>query len=144
MNDELIITPHPYEEKSYYELREQFRAENLARVRSKITEYIIPRGDYEAITPFKIMPDRHTMEAHKVSSDGKVTLIETDLFPPLPANLLEQASELAEESLVFDAVDIPGGVDHDGPACPKLDSMTDAEICEYVATTIERSQPDGR
>ena len=61
MPDPLNITPHPREEKSYYELREQFRAENQAHIQRMLRDHEVHRynpetGKWDVVkTGFKVM-----------------------------------------------------------------------------------------
>jgi hypothetical protein len=152
MPDHLHLVPHPHEEKSYYELREQFRAENQARIQRMLRDHEVRRynektGEWDIVvkTGFKVMGDTLGFSPEE---RGAAMLTDLNTRPVdqlfgldmVPDYLIDKVEELSAETEVFDKVNIPGGVEHDAPACPPVETMTEQEICEYVDRAVEDSR----
>jgi hypothetical protein len=145
--DPIRIEPHPESEHSYHELREQFRAENLERVRSLLNDYRI-NG-----VKMKLMGQPMALEG-ATTPEARAKLLLSALDSPvtqdfgledIPADLCKQLDDLVDKCSLSEQVTwaegTEGVVDHDAPALPvPVDMLTDDELCKYVDQSIEESK----
>lgn len=137
------IQPHPEEQRSYAELREEFRAEHTSNLRAQMSSH--HRG-------WCVIGDPESSRVHFTASQWAREL-DKHLCEPVtqdfglnsvPQAMWEWLEDLASKSLLHDSVtwedSVEGVVDHDASPCPPVESMTDYEICEYVDRSIKESK----
>jgi hypothetical protein len=133
------LTPHPDEQRSYAELRSEFRATHLAALRLEMhlhSHGLMRIGDLLSSSP----PDR-------------VRALDAALCAPVrqdfgldavPARFGSDLESLAQKSLLHESVtwddSVSGVTDHDAPACADVTTMTDYQLCEYVNHAIKESE----
>ena len=129
------------EQRTYAELREEFRAENLVRIHSRLKQHPLGWGVLSDL-PAR---DKYASEAWAVEMlrhlDQPVILDFGLGSVPFTESL--KLEELAQKALLHDSATWEEGTagvrDLDAPACD-LDSMTEDEVCDYVNTAIEVSR----
>lgn len=140
---ELEIIPHPDEQRSYAELRSEFRSEALANLRAQFSG-THPLG-WNMIGDSTTARDKYSADdwAYEMLCrlDGHVQqdfgLREVKLTWSARLEKEAQAALLHESATWDDSVS--GVTDHDAPACPPVELMTDDQICDYVNKSIEDS-----
>jgi hypothetical protein len=139
MGDTTHIIPHPDEERPLHELRSEFRADNLARIRSEFRGQH-PLG-WNMIGDPATARDKYTAEEWAAEMDLHLCALVTQDFSlsTVPSSLGVRVEKLAQESITHDLVSHPGGVEHDAPACD-LASMTDDQVCAYVDAAIHATE----
>jgi len=136
---EMIVIPHPDEQRSYFELREEFRHENQHRIHDQLFQHPLGWG---VLGDPNYARDRYAPEEWARELDLYLRDSVIQDFG-LPGSDSEQLEKLAKESILFESATWEDGtegvVDHDAPACKPIDSMTEQEICDYVAWAIKES-----
>ena len=141
---ELELTPHPHEERSLAELRYEFRALNLERIRDSYTGSH-PVGWAMSGDPLYAR-NRYTAEEWSYLMDLRLCEPVTQSFglDSAPTSLGEELESLAQKSMLHESVtwdaSVEGTVDHDAPACADILRMSDDDICAYVHSAIEASR----
>lgn len=140
------IQPHPEIRRSYYELRQEFRAQALENLRNRFNAKHI-RG-WNAIVE-RASRQMYTARAwalemvRRVGECSPITTLDFGLkrCPPALGQKIEGLAEKADlhESVTW-ASNVEGVIDHDAPWMPDPDTMTDDEICDYVESAIEFSR----
>jgi hypothetical protein len=148
--DPLRIEPHSESERSAYELREQYRADNLARIRALLTDYRINGVKMKLMGVPMALEGGNTPEARAklmlAALDAPVT--QNFGLADVPLELRTELLELADECEVFDRVtwadSVAGVVDHDAPATERNPyDMSEPELLAYVDDAIEESKRRG-
>ena len=147
MADPLHIQPHPEAERSYYDLREQFRADNVSRIRALLNDYRVNGVKMKLMgTPLALQggttPEKRA-ELLLAALDAPVT--QDFGLADVPADIRKQLDDLLGECETFERVtwddSVAGVVEHDGPAVPiEVEMMTEAEQITYVDHAIEASR----
>jgi hypothetical protein len=134
------ILPHPDERVPLAELRAQFRAANLARIREQLVDY-------------RVNGVRMKMLGEPIggSASHRARALDRALCEPVrldfgldevPSDIIARVSKLASEAATHDSVTwdsaVSGVSDLDAPPCD-LAAMTDDELCDYVARAISES-----
>jgi hypothetical protein len=146
MSDPLHLSPHPESERSPYELREQFRAQNLARIRSLLKDYRVNGVNMKMMgQPLAALGGTTPEKRAKLMLEALDQPVEQDFnLSAVPPALMEKIGELALECDEFDKVTWPdgvGAVDHDARALPvPVEMMTEREQVEYVDRAIRGEQ----
>lgn len=144
MPDLLLETPHPDEQRSLAELRAEFRADNLARIRSRFEGYH-PVG-WQMIGDSSRARDHYSAEQWAIEMLRRLDAPVTQDFGLQDAPLSVEAdlAELADAALLHDSVtwddSVPGVHDHDAPPCADVHTMTDEQLCTYIDSAIEESK----
>ena len=150
MNEELthIVTPHPERQRSYAELRSEFRAQRLEDLRSQMSKHQLGWGvvgdpeksrvHYTAEQWCREMLLRLDDPVTQDFGLGDLSIDDVNLL----GALLES---LAQESEEFERVTWPPGtegtVDHDAPALEQpVAAMSDEALCDYVEMSIIESE----
>lgn len=134
---------HPEQERSFHELRAEFRAANLARIRSLLTP--LRREVAGKVWCMMTTSDAHPMPsqqvieamAQSIADPSRCPVLRTFDLDRVPEVLRHRLHQKAEESLTFDTVSVPGGVDHDGPP---LHSLTEQSILDYMEAMTREPQ----
>lgn len=149
------IEPHFNEERSYHELREEFRAQNLQRIRSLLKDYHIVSKDGKQVA-LKMMGEPLALQGGTTPAK-RAELLDKALCEPVsqdfglaevPDSLWQQVEKLAEESMLSTSVTweegTEGTVDHEGPPMEKpIHEMSEPELIAYVDDAIEESKRRG-
>lgn len=139
------ITPHPEMQRSFQELRQEFREENLKRVRGMISSLAVSISGRIHKTRF-FTDNRKLSElsqqmieamASSISNPSRCPIKQTFGLSEVPRYLSEKLRDKARESETFDSVSIPGGVDHDGPPLESLDEPSILSYMEKLADVQE-------
>ena len=140
---ELELIPHPDAERTYAELRSEFRADNLHRVRSLYAGHH-PVGWAMIGDPTtardKYMADDWAYEM-LCRLDGHVA--QDFGLRNVPFAMAVRVERLAQESLHHSAAtwdDGAGVTDHDAPACAPVESMSDDDLAGYCDRSIKESE----
>lgn len=141
------IQPHPEIERSYYELREEFRAQALENLRNRFNARHVQGWNSIVERPSRQMYTARGWALEMVrrlgECSGGVSSLDFGLAR-CPNGLGEKIEALAEKADLHETVtwaaDVEGVIDHDAPFLSDLESMTDDEICDYVDRAIERSR----
>lgn len=135
------LAPHPEEQRSYAELREEFRAAHLIDLRSQMSKHPIGWG---------VIGEPGRSRAHYDSESWAREMLrhldtpvnQTFALDRVPESVWKQMAEQAEKSLLHESVtwsdDVGGVVDHDAAPCAPIESMTEEEICNYVEAAIAK------
>jgi hypothetical protein len=131
MNDGIF---HAVEDRSYFELREEFRRANHERILAMLSEKEIPVGPLRY--RYKTDSQTHLMEEMYGPQDFGLESV--------PKHLIERLYEKAEEIETFEAMIAPEneGADWDGPAASPIQGMTETEQIAYVDQAIAASKRD--
>jgi hypothetical protein len=149
MPDPLHLEPHPESERSPYELREQFRAENLDRIRSLLKDYRVNGVNMKMMgQPLAALGGTTPAKRAGLLLAALDESVEQDFnLGSAPLELIHKLGDIAADCEEFEKVTWPdgvGAVDHDGPPAPiPVEMMTDAEQCAYVDRAIEESKKNG-
>lgn len=134
----LEIVPHPDEQRTYAELREEFRSDNLERIRGEflgkhpvgwnmVGDPTTARDRYNAVSWCRGMLAR--LDAPVIQDFG---------LGSVPGIFSMRLEKQAQAAVAHDSVTWDEGEDQDSPACD-LENMTDEEIAEYVDRSIRES-----
>lgn len=145
----LEIVPHPEEQRSYAELREEFRADALANLRSK----------YEGQHPlgWNMVGDHARDHFSQEYAPGQTSPWALEMLRWLdepvsqdfglgavPFTESVKIEEQAQRALLHEQVTweegTEGTVDHDAPACAPVETMSDEELADYVDRSIKESE----
>jgi hypothetical protein len=132
------LTPHPDEQRSYAELRSEFRATHLADLRSQMQPHshgLMRIGDLLPSSPPERSRALDGALCDPVRQDFGLDSVPTRFGPELES-LAQKA--LLHESVTWDD-SVSGVTDHDAPPCPDVTSMTDDDLCDYVDYAIKES-----
>lgn len=135
------LTPHPDEQRSYSELRSEFRSASLANLRSQYSGHH-PLG-WLMIGDSATARDKYTAEQWLYEMDRHLCDPVSQYFglDIVPASFGVRLERWAQESM--DEITFPAGTEgtyeHDGPACCDLGGMTDEQLCDYVDQAIKES-----
>ena len=137
------ITPHPEEQRSYAELRDEFRQTALVNLRGQFNSHhelgwsMI--GD-PARSRARYSPEEWVKEMLLRLDEPVTQEFGLDDIPFTVSVKLEQQAQAAmlHESATW-SDEVSGVVDHDAPACD-LAAMSDDQVCDYIADAIERSR----
>lgn len=138
------IEQHPEQQRTYAELRTEFRTAALERIRDSYTGYH-PIGWAMSGDPIYAR-DRYTAEEWSCLMDRRLREPVTQSFglDSAPLSLGEELESLAQKSMLHESVtwdaSVEGTVDHDAPACADILRMSDDDICAYVESAIEASR----
>jgi hypothetical protein len=132
------LTPHPDEQRTYAELRSEFRAAHLADLRSQMHPH--SHGLWRIGYLLSTDPE---LRARALDS-AMCAPVRQDLgLDFAPAKLGSELESLAQKSLLHESVtwddSVSGVTDHDAPPCPDVASMTDDDLCDYVDYAIKES-----
>lgn len=133
-----LLTPHPEEQRSLAELREEYRAKHRAELRWQMTHHL---GWGVIGAPEK---SRVHYSAEEWARE-MLTRLDAPVNWELSGEVKEagKLEELAQKALLHEQVTwaegTEGTVDHDAPPCKPVHLMTDEEIVRYVDHAIERS-----
>jgi hypothetical protein len=143
MPDPLHITPHPEQERSYAEMRDEYRAQNLQRIRGLLKDYRLNGVKMKLMgRPLDLQGEARS-KALLAALDEPVT--QDFGLGDVPMELSVKLEDLAQESVAHDSVtwddSVEGVVDHDAPEILiPVEKMTDEELLLYVDTAIENSR----
>jgi hypothetical protein len=145
---ELEIIPHPDEQRTYAELREEFRAANLQRIRSEFCGQH-PLG-WNMIGDPSTARDRYTAEQWAMEMLDRLDDpcrqdfgLTSNHANRLGARLEKQAQAALDHDSVTWPEGTDGTADADAPACCDVGAMTDEELCDYIDTAIQGSKRNG-
>lgn len=141
---------HHEEQKSYFEMREQFREEHNRDLKSRLRPLIVKRrnprtGEWEMVDTGYLTDGSVHVPDFTFSDDGRITYDGTQTFglDAVPFNLTEKLFAKAEESGTFEAMSLPEGegFEHDGPVLLQpIEHYTEVELIQYVDRAIEASK----
>ncbi len=136
------IQPHPEEQRSYAELRAEFRASALANLRAQMKRH--PSG-YLYIGEDRIRRDFTAAEWAQVMLRHLDASVTQDFgLLDAPSKLEAELADLAEKSLLHESVtwddSVAGVTDHDAPPCSDVSTMSDDQLCDYVDSAIKESE----
>jgi hypothetical protein len=140
---ELEIIPHPEQQRTFFELREEFRTENQKRIHQLLKSHPIGWG---VIGDSEKARDRYTADAWAQEMLARLdTPVQQDFgLGDAPFTLSVRLERLANESMVHEMTtwddSVEGVVDHDAPACADVMAMSDEELCDYVDRSIRESE----
>lgn len=146
MTNPLHLEPHPESERSYAELRSEFRAENLQRIRSLLKDYRVNGVNMKLLgEPLAALGGTTPEKRAKLLLEALDSPVEQDFnLGSVPVEFIQRLGDLVAECDEFEQVTWPdgmGAVDHDAPPAPiPVEMMTDAEQCEYVDRAIKSSE----
>jgi len=142
---DILVTPHPDEERSYAELRSEFRAASLAFLRASYADYRHQLG-------WDVIGDPATARAHYSAEQWRDQMLLrmdapveqdfglTEAQHTWSARLEKEAqAALAHEQVTWDD-STAGVVDHDAPPCADVTTMSDDDLCDYVDRSIKESE----
>ena len=141
---ELEIIPHPDEQRSYAELRAEFRAAALSNIRSQFGGRH-PLGWDMAGNP-EYARDRYTASewCYQMCRHLDEAIEQNFGLDLVPDSLWSKLCKLAKESLHHESAtwndSTEGVIDHDAPACSDVGAMTDNQISDYVESSIRESE----
>jgi len=134
------ILPHPEQQRSYAELREEFRAEALSNLKKQMTCHHLNWsviGDPEK-SRAKFTAYDWTLEMLKHLDDP---CSQSFNLNSVPDKLWSRLSRYASESLLHESAtwddSVAGVTDHDAPPMPDPFEMSDDEICDYVEKVVK-------
>jgi hypothetical protein len=135
------LTPHPDEQRTYAELRSEFRATHLSSLRLEMHSHshgLMRIGD--------LLPSDPLARALALDSAMCAPVRQDFGLDFAPAKLGSDLESLAQKSLLHESVtwddSVSGVTDHDAPPCPDVTSMTDDDLCDYVDYAIKESDRD--
>jgi|ERR1700733_7715324 len=141
---ELEIIPHPDEQRTYAELRSEFRAATLAFIRANYAGYH-PLGFAMIGDPTRAR-DHYSAEEwsfemlHRLDSPVTQDFGLTEARFTWSTRLEKEAqAALAHDSVTWDD-SVAGVADADAPPCADVTTMTDDDLCEYVDRSIRESE----
>lgn len=133
----ILQIPHPEEDRSYFDLRAQFREEALNSLRARLRKTAVIRdAKGNIIATFSRLDEKHTM-------DEMYDHPQSFGLESVPANLTERLYDKADESQTFEAMLLPEGegYEHDGPAILQpIEDYTENELIAYVDRAIAASK----
>jgi hypothetical protein len=132
------LTPHPDEQRTYAELRSEFRAAHLADLRLEMHPHshgLMRIGD--------LLPSSPIDRVRALDSAMSAPVRQDFGLDSAPAKLGSDLESLAQKSLLHESVtwddSVSGVTDHDAPPCPDVTTMTDDQLCDYVYYSIKES-----
>ena len=137
------IIPHPDEQRTYAELREQFRAAASAHLRDQCAGYH-PLGWWMIGDP-STARDRYDAESWAMEMDRRLLDPVTQDFglDAVPTSMGAKLQNQAVAAMAHDDVTWPEGTegtaDADAPPCADVTTMTDDELAQYVDRSIKES-----
>lgn len=140
MTDLLLETPHPDEQRSYAELRKEFRLTHRQSLIDQMSTH--PLGWGIIGDPLRAR-DRYTAEEWAIELDHHLLtpVIQDFSLDRVPVEMWDRLAKLAHNSLLHESVtwddEVEGVVDHDAPPCPPVDTLTDEQLCQYVEDSIK-------
>jgi hypothetical protein len=137
------LQPHPEVERSYAELREEFRATHLADLRSQFADHKYARrwNWIKELGERYPSPVDWALEMLKrLDAPVKLDFGLSETPESLGEKLNKQAIAALEHEQVTWDDSVEGVVDHDAAPMPDHRTLTDDEICDYVEREIERSR----
>ena|ERR1700685_1915174 len=141
------ITPHPEQQRTYAELRSEFRTENQNRIHSQLMSHPVGWG---VLGDSSLAWDRYSHQsigqepsewASEMLSRLDAPVVQDFGLGDVPFTASLAIEKLAQAALLHDSVtweDGPGVTDSDAPACD-LQGMTEDELCDYVERSIQES-----
>lgn len=138
MPDLLDVTPHPDEQRTYAELREEFRAASLAFVRTNYAGHH-PIG-WQMIGDYSMARDVFNAEdwCREMLSHLDAPVKQDFGLGNVPLAWSIRLEKQAQAAAAHDSVTWDEGVDQDAPPCD-LAGMTDDDLCDYVDRSIKES-----
>ena|SRR6202140_4142333 len=142
MDDLLHVTPHPDEQRTYAELREEFRAANRERIHDNLLTHPLGWGVLGDPSKSRV---RFTAEEWSLQMLFHLDAPVTQDFGlgDVPAKFIARIEAQVRAALEHDSVtwddSVPGVVDHDAPPCCDVGAMSDDELCDYIDTAIKES-----
>lgn len=138
MPDTLHIVPHPEEQRTYAELRTEFRADNLERIRSEFA------GQHPV--GWNMIGDPTTARDGYSASQWRDEMLKRMDEPVIqdfglsevPLSVWIKMADQAVNAEYHDSVTWEEGEDQDASPCD-LSSMSEDEICDYVDREIRES-----
>lgn len=135
MSDPLQI--HHEQQRSYSELRTEFREEALNSLRVRLRKTAIIRDSKgDVIGSYSMLDEKHTME--EMYDHPQNFGLES-----VPSTLTERLYDKADETETFEAISLPAGegTDHDAaPLLQPIEMYTDIELINYVDSAIAASK----
>jgi hypothetical protein len=139
----LEIIPHPEQQRTYFELREEFRRDNQERIHSQLKSHPVGWG---VLGDSELARDRYSAGdwAKSLLAHLDAPVVQDFGLRDVPFTESVRIEKLAKESLLHDSVTWEDGtegvVDHDAPPCEDVTTMTDERLFEYVDRSIEESR----